>query len=83
MHFYMAETVGFEPTCRFTGKTISSRSRYDHFDTSPSSSPIIIPDFSREVKPPWRKILRLFAAMIHKMFTNYTGKIHSYPVHYN
>ena len=28
--------VGFEPTCRLiTDKTISSRSRYDHFDTSP------------------------------------------------
>ena len=32
----MAEMVGFEPTCLLiTGKTISSRSRYDHFDTSP------------------------------------------------
>ena len=31
----MAEMVGFEPTCHFTDKTISSRSRYDHFDTSP------------------------------------------------
>ena len=32
----MAETVGFEPTCRLiTDKTISNRSRYDHFDTSP------------------------------------------------
>ena len=32
----MAETVGFEPTCRLiTDKTISSRSRYDLFDTSP------------------------------------------------
>ena len=28
--------VGFEPTCRLiTDKTISSRSRYDLFDTSP------------------------------------------------
>ena len=28
--------MGFEPTCRLiTDKTISSRSRYDHFDTSP------------------------------------------------
>ena len=33
---FLAETVGFEPTCRLiTDKTISSRSRYDHFDTSP------------------------------------------------
>ncbi len=32
---YLAETVGFEPTCLSLDKTISSRSRYDHFDTSP------------------------------------------------
>ena len=31
----LAEMVGFEPTERFTVQTISSRSRYDHFDTSP------------------------------------------------
>ena len=31
----MAEMVGFEPTCPVKDKTISSRSRYDHFDTSP------------------------------------------------
>ena len=31
----LAETVGFEPTCPSLDKTISSRSRYDHFDTSP------------------------------------------------
>ncbi len=31
----MAEMVGFEPTERVTAQTISSRSRYDHFDTSP------------------------------------------------
>ena len=30
----MAQTVGFEPTCRFTDKLISSQPRYDHFDTS-------------------------------------------------
>ena len=29
--------VGFEPTCPVRDKTISSRSRYDHFDTSPYS----------------------------------------------
>ena len=33
--FLMAEMVGFEPTCPVKDKTISSRSRYDHFDTSP------------------------------------------------
>ena len=27
--------MGFEPTCPSLDKTISSRSRYDHFDTSP------------------------------------------------
>ena len=31
----LAEMVGFEPTERVTVQTISSRSRYDHFDTSP------------------------------------------------
>mgnify|MGYP000243548624 CR=1 FL=1 len=31
----LAEMVGFEPTCLIKDKTISSRSRYDHFDTSP------------------------------------------------
>ena len=29
--------VGFEPTGRFTDQTISSRSRYDLFDTSPNN----------------------------------------------
>ena len=32
---FLAEMVGFEPTCPAKDKTISSRSRYDHFDTSP------------------------------------------------
>ena len=32
---FVAEMVGFEPTCPVKDKTISSRSRYDHFDTSP------------------------------------------------
>ena len=41
--FILAEAVGFEPTCHVRDKTISSRSRYDHFDTLPD-----IPfDFSR------------------------------------
>ena len=34
---FVAEMVGFEPTCPVKDKTISSRSRYDHFDTSPYS----------------------------------------------
>ena len=34
----LAEMVGFEPTCPVKDKTISSRSRYDRFDTSPSIS---------------------------------------------
>ena len=33
----LAEMVGFEPTCPVKDKTISSRSRYDRFDTSPYS----------------------------------------------
>ncbi len=36
----MAEMVGFEPTERITVQTISSRSRYDHFDTSPFNEQI-------------------------------------------
>ena len=32
----LAEMVGFEPTCPIKDKTISSRSRYGRFDTSPS-----------------------------------------------
>ena len=31
----MAEEVGFEPTCPVKDNSISSRARYDHFDTSP------------------------------------------------
>lgn len=31
----LAERVGFEPTDGFTRQTISSRSRYDLFDTAP------------------------------------------------
>ena len=31
----VAEMVGFEPTCPSLDKTISSRSRYDHFDSPP------------------------------------------------
>ena len=32
---FMAEAVGFEPTGDFTRHSISSRDRYDHFDTPP------------------------------------------------
>ena len=35
----LAEMVGFEPTCPIKDKTISSRSRYDRFATSPSIFP--------------------------------------------
>ncbi len=32
----LAERMGFEPTCQeLPGNSISSRARYDHFDTSP------------------------------------------------
>ena len=34
----MAERVGFEPTCRLPDKSLSRRSRYDHFGTSPRPS---------------------------------------------
>ena len=40
----MAETVGFEPTCRFTDNSISSRARYDRFDTSPYDISNISPE---------------------------------------
>ncbi len=32
---FLAETVGFEPTCRLPGKRISSAPRYGRFGTSP------------------------------------------------
>src|SRR6185295_1664636 len=32
---WLAERVGFEPTCRLPDKTLSRRPRYDHFGTSP------------------------------------------------
>ena len=35
MAVVLAEKVGFEPTWRVTANSISSRARYDHFDTSP------------------------------------------------
>ena len=35
----MAEWEGFEPSSRVSGYTISSRARYDHFDTTPYSVP--------------------------------------------
>ncbi len=31
----MAEKEGFEPSCPFQDNPISSRGRYNHFDTSP------------------------------------------------
>ena len=49
--FCLAEMVGFEPTCPAKDKTISSRSRYDHFDTSPYLvCPNIITRFCPKVK---------------------------------
>src|SRR4051812_694187 len=36
LRIYVAERVGFEPTCRLPDKTLSRRPRYDHFGTSPS-----------------------------------------------
>ena len=52
----VAERVGFEPTDRLiTDQTISSRSRYDHFDIAPyNSKPVsyffIIPQTQKNVK---------------------------------
>ena len=37
---WMAERVGFEPTCRLPDKTLSRRPRYDHFPTDPQPSTI-------------------------------------------
>ena len=39
----IAETVGFEPTCRLPDNLISSQARYGHFDTSPYLD--ILPQF--------------------------------------
>ena len=43
---FLAETVGFEPTDGVSRQTISSRSRYDHFDTSP----YLLPDYYSRIK---------------------------------
>src|SRR5688500_914491 len=40
---YMAERVGFEPTCRLPDKTLSRRPRYDHFGTSPGRAQADLP----------------------------------------
>ena len=39
----LAEWAGFEPACRVSGNTISSRARYDHFDTTPCFALILYP----------------------------------------
>ena len=49
----VAEKVGFEPTCPVKDKTISSRSRYDHFDTSPYGSK----QFSRKLLKQYTTVL--------------------------
>ena len=36
LRFFLAETEGFEPSCRLPSKRISSAPRYDRFDTSPN-----------------------------------------------
>ena len=54
----VAEGVGFEPTDRLnTDQTISSRSRYDHFDSPPydaarvcQTASVIIPNAARKIK---------------------------------
>ena len=52
---YLAEMVGFEPTGRVTDQTISSRSRYDLFDTSPWHITILLYHTSPENATPMRK----------------------------
>ena len=55
---FVAEGVGFEPTDRLnTDQTISSRSRYDHFDSPPydaarvcQTASVIIPNAARKIK---------------------------------
>ena len=44
----LAETVGFEPTCRFPDNRISSAARCDHFDTFPSEC--ILTRFEKQCK---------------------------------
>ena len=47
LDIWVAETVGFEPTDRLiTDQTISSRSRYDLFDTSPYKPHTIISHYA-------------------------------------
>ena len=66
----MAEMVGFEPTERFTAQTISSRSRYDHFDTSPCGSQVFKPDydiiayFPKKIKCFLKKNLNFYFALV-------------------
>ena len=41
LYLHLAETVGFEPTCRLLDNRISSAAQYDRFDTSPSGTIIL------------------------------------------
>jgi hypothetical protein len=47
---WLAERVGFEPTCRLPDKTLSRRPRYDHFGTSPFGAVVVQPTFNYSVR---------------------------------
>ena len=47
----MAERVGFEPTCRLPDKSLSRRSRYDHFGTSPQPPGVAAAPKSTRCRP--------------------------------
>ncbi len=63
----MAERVGFEPTGGFIRQTISSRSRYDPFDTAPYI-------FSSEGSSKFKKVLERTGGENYKNFQIRTHK---------
>ena len=54
----IAETVGFEPTCRLPDNLISSQARYGHFDTSPYFD--ILTHFSDECKQFFCRAVKIY-----------------------
>ena len=59
----LAEAVGFEPTSDFTRYPISSRGRYDHFDTPPYRLAIIYNIYQKS-----KRSIKL-ADMIYNLFS--------------
>lgn len=57
---FLAESVGFEPTCPVKDNCISSAARYDRFDNSPclSSDLSILAENDAQCKPPLEKVLK-------------------------